>query len=96
MLKGIGGPGRVRTVDLFHAMEARSQLRHRPINNCFLRIAYLPMTVALVNVALIYDLIFHDLDSWSGRSHNHTVSIYSFSLAAVKHLKNLNGPSTFF
>src|ERR1017187_10811311 len=26
-----GGPGRVRTVDLFHAMEARSQLRHRPI-----------------------------------------------------------------
>src|SRR5260370_5006952 len=31
-LKGCcGGPGRVRTVDLFHAMEARSQLRHRPI-----------------------------------------------------------------
>src|SRR5258706_1291744 len=27
---GFGGPGRVRTVDLFHAMEARSQLRHRP------------------------------------------------------------------
>ena len=27
-----GGPGRVRTVDLFHAMEARSQLRHRPIS----------------------------------------------------------------
>ena len=27
-----GGPGRVRTVDLFHAMEARSQLRHRPTN----------------------------------------------------------------
>ena len=26
-----GGPGRVRTVDLFHAMEARSQLRHRPL-----------------------------------------------------------------
>jgi hypothetical protein len=26
----IGGPGRVRTDDLFHAMEARSQLRHRP------------------------------------------------------------------
>ena len=25
-----GGPGRVRTDDLFHAMEARSQLRHRP------------------------------------------------------------------
>src|SRR5665213_1123926 len=29
-LKSFGGPGRVRTVDLFHAMEARSQLRHRP------------------------------------------------------------------
>src|SRR5580704_12169137 len=27
---GSGGPGRVRTDDLFHAMEARSQLRHRP------------------------------------------------------------------
>ena len=25
-----GGPGRDRTGDLFHAMEARSQLRHRP------------------------------------------------------------------
>ena len=25
-----GGPERVRTDDLFHAMEARSQLRHRP------------------------------------------------------------------
>jgi integrase len=28
----IGGPGRDRTDDLFHAMEARSQLRHRPIS----------------------------------------------------------------
>jgi hypothetical protein len=27
---GFGGPGRDRTDDLFHAMEARSQLRHRP------------------------------------------------------------------
>src|SRR5947207_15607492 len=26
----LGGPGRDRTDDLFHAMEARSQLRHRP------------------------------------------------------------------
>ena len=25
-----GGPGEIRTHDLFHAMEARSQLRHRP------------------------------------------------------------------
>jgi hypothetical protein len=28
--KSNGGPGRDRTDDLFHAMEARSQLRHRP------------------------------------------------------------------
>ena len=28
--RNVGGPGRVRTDDLFHAMEARSQLRHRP------------------------------------------------------------------
>jgi hypothetical protein len=28
--RGFGGPGRDRTDDLFHAMEARSQLRHRP------------------------------------------------------------------
>jgi hypothetical protein len=33
----IGGPGRDRTDDLFHAMEARSQLRHRP--TCCGRIA---------------------------------------------------------
>ncbi len=26
----LGGPDRDRTGDLFHAMEARSQLRHRP------------------------------------------------------------------
>jgi hypothetical protein len=30
MIDVIGGPGRDRTDDLFHAMEARSQLRHRP------------------------------------------------------------------
>ena len=28
--RNFGGPGRDRTDDLFHAMEARSQLRHRP------------------------------------------------------------------
>ncbi len=27
----VGGPGEIRTHDLFHAMEARSQLRHRPV-----------------------------------------------------------------
>ena len=30
MIEIIGGPDRDRTDDLFHAMEARSQLRHRP------------------------------------------------------------------
>jgi hypothetical protein len=30
-----GGPGEIRTHDLFHAMEARSQLRHRPKIVCF-------------------------------------------------------------
>ena len=29
-MKCFGGPGEIRTHDLFHAMEARSQLRHRP------------------------------------------------------------------
>ncbi len=30
MIEMFGGPDRDRTDDLFHAMEARSQLRHRP------------------------------------------------------------------
>jgi hypothetical protein len=30
VIETIGGPDRDRTDDLFHAMEARSQLRHRP------------------------------------------------------------------
>ena len=30
MFERFGGPGGIRTLDLFHAMEARSQLRHRP------------------------------------------------------------------
>ena len=30
LIEKLGGPGRDRTDDLFHAMEARSQLRHRP------------------------------------------------------------------
>jgi hypothetical protein len=30
VIERFGGPGRDRTDDLFHAMEARSQLRHRP------------------------------------------------------------------
>ena len=31
-MKCFGGPEGIRTLDLFHAMEARSQLRHRPIS----------------------------------------------------------------
>ncbi len=42
MIEKIGGPGRDRTDDLFHAMEARSQLRHRP---------------TLVGVAITCDLL---------------------------------------
>jgi hypothetical protein len=39
----IGGPEGIRTLDLFHAMEARSQLRHRPISaTCF---HHTPMSV---------------------------------------------------
>jgi hypothetical protein len=36
MLEMIGGPDRDRTDDLFHAMEARSQLRHRPTSRLIL------------------------------------------------------------
>ena len=28
-----GGPGEIRTPDLFHAMEARYQLRYGPLSN---------------------------------------------------------------
>ncbi len=33
MIEIIGGPDRDRTDDLFHAMEARYQLRHRPTHS---------------------------------------------------------------
>src|SRR5580700_561187 len=36
LLQRFGGPGRDRTDDLFHAMEARSQLRHRPTDGTIL------------------------------------------------------------
>ena len=39
MIDLIGGPDRDRTDDLFHAMEARSQLRHRP--TCFRDVTFL-------------------------------------------------------
>ena len=35
-----GGPGEIRTHDLFHAMEARSQLRHRPTVRYFHTISW--------------------------------------------------------
>ena len=31
------GPEGIRTLDLFNAIEARSQLRHRPVYACFAR-----------------------------------------------------------
>ena len=41
MIDLIGGPDRDRTDDLFHAMEARSQLRHRPtLRGCNFSIIY--------------------------------------------------------
>ena len=43
-----GGPGRDRTDDLFHAMEARSQLRHRPIRmGCSSILTHVPWLVKL-------------------------------------------------
>jgi hypothetical protein len=48
MIEIIGGPDRDRTDDLFHAMEARSQLRHRPTLRRTLSI--LAESAILVNV----------------------------------------------
>ena len=43
MIDLFGGPDRDRTDDLFHAMEARSQLRHRPtLRGCNFFIVYVP------------------------------------------------------
>lgn len=41
-LISFGGPEGIRTLDLFHAMEARSQLRHRPTPATRFRIAHSP------------------------------------------------------
>src|SRR6266496_4193412 len=43
-LKCLGGPGEIRTHDLFHAMEARSQLRHRPTLRVFYNISHASST----------------------------------------------------
>src|SRR5579885_2947277 len=45
-----GGPDRDRTDDLFHAMEARSQLRHRPTSSRGCNIPILASPPAFVNV----------------------------------------------
>ena len=50
ILKGFGGPDRDRTDDLFHAMEARSQLRHRPTSSRGCNIPILASPPAFVNV----------------------------------------------
>ena len=42
----IGGPDRDRTDDLFHAMEARSQLRHRP-TRWEMQLSYCPCSSAI-------------------------------------------------
>ncbi len=45
ILVGFGGPGEIRTHDLFHAMEARSQLRHRPDRRYFSNISCWSATI---------------------------------------------------
>ena len=40
VFKRFGGPGGIRTLDLFHAMEARSQLRHRPGHKAFISVTH--------------------------------------------------------
>src|SRR5690348_9549941 len=55
---GFGGPGRDRTDDLFHAMEARSQLRHRPTfqrKDCInsRRLESLSQTMARIHLARV-------------------------------------------
>ena len=55
MLEIIGGPDRDRTGDLFHAMEARSQLRHRPTlrKDCIYSQTCGPLSQTLVRVSQI-------------------------------------------
>ena len=43
MLEIFGGPDRDRTDDLFHAMEARSQLRHRPTTRWGVTLLFSPL-----------------------------------------------------
>ena len=48
LIERVGGPGRDRTDDLFHAMEARSQLRHRPLRmECSSILTHVPWLVKL-------------------------------------------------
>ena len=46
MFEKFGGPEGIRTLDLFHAMEARSQLRHRPTPTQQIQCNTLPRAVA--------------------------------------------------
>ncbi len=48
-----GGPGRVRTDDLFHAMEARSQLRHRPARLIFAYLLPIVKRMHLIHTLLL-------------------------------------------
>ena len=57
MLELFGGPDRDRTDDLFHAMEARSQLRHRP--------------TTAVGTTLLFSLLRFDSSNLAARRRKH-------------------------
>ena len=57
MIEIIGGPDRDRTDDLFHAMEARSQLRHRP--------------TTAVGTTLLFSLLRFDSSNLPGGRRKH-------------------------
>ena len=74
----VGGPEGIRTLDLFHAMEARSQLRHRPTrevltpreyHNPYRNYGLLRLTKVLVI------FLWKTIDSARNRGHNQTVGI---------------------
>jgi hypothetical protein len=70
MIEMIGGPDRDRTDDLFHAMEARSQLRHRPTlrKNSF----YSGRELQISQCAR--ELIYHALVSKANRVSEHSAA----------------------
>ena len=71
-LSDFGGPGRVRTVDLFHAMEARSQLRHRPLRSVYVHENNTPNCVQSNQQNFKIKFV----DSRLRRAHNRTVGAF--------------------